>query len=297
MTSPPSVTVIGLGPMGTAMAGVFIDNGYPTTVFNRTPDKADDLVAAGAVRADTAAQALQAAELVIISLTHYRAMYELLGEATRWMSGRVLVNLSSDTPAEAKKAARWAGEHGATFLTAGIMVPAPLVGKPGASTFYSGPRDVLEEHRSTLEVLSAVDYRGADPGLALLWYQAQLDLFISTLASMLHAAAMVGSAGVTAAEFLPYAGRLMQQMPYFMQGMAEQIDNRYYPDAGASLAMMSAGVDHITEAARDASIDPGLPAGVQALYHRALAAGLGAQSSTSLIEVIKKPAHTAGATG
>ncbi|MFD7522111.1 NAD(P)-binding domain-containing protein [Paenibacillus chitinolyticus] len=40
-----SVTVIGLGPMGQAMAGVYLERGYQVTVWNRTPDKADELAA------------------------------------------------------------------------------------------------------------------------------------------------------------------------------------------------------------------------------------------------------------
>lgn len=289
MTELPSVTVIGLGPMGRAMATAFIAAGHPTTVFNRSAGKADDLVSGGAVDAGTVRDALDAADTVVISLTHYAAMYELLEPAAGRLRGKTLVNLSSDTPAEAERAAGWATEHGADFLTGGIMVPAPLVGKPEAYTFYSGSRHVFERSRPVLEALSTTDYRGEQPGLALLWYQAQLDLFMTTLASISHATALLGSAGVPASAFLPYASDLMTQMPYFMEGMAEQIDSGQYPDEGASLAMMAAGIGHITEASEDAGIDPGLPASVQALYRRAVADGRGRQGWVSLIEMIKHP--------
>ncbi|HLR85652.1 MAG TPA: NAD(P)-binding domain-containing protein [Nocardioidaceae bacterium] len=283
------VTVIGLGPMGRAMAGAFLDAGHPTTVFNRTPGKNDDLVRTGARRADSAAGAIAAADLVVLSLTHYEAMYELLGSATRELAGKTLVNLSSDAPSEAERAAAWAAEHGADLVAGGIMVPAALVATPEAYAFYSGPAAVVERHRTTLEVLSRVDYRGEQPGLALLWYQALLDLFMTTLASIQHASALVGSADVPAETFLPYASGLMSQLPYFMEGMAEEIDGRAYPDKGASLAMMSAGIDHIVHASEDAGIDPGLPGAVRDLYRRAIADGRREQSSTSIIEMIKNP--------
>lgn len=283
------VTVIGLGPMGRAMAKAFLDAGHSTTVFNRTPSRADDLVREGAAPARSAADALAASELVVLSLTHYQAMYDLLGSATDHLSGKTLVNLSSDTPSEAERASEWAGEHGATFITGGIMVPAALVGKDGAYTFYSGPAAFVDRHRSTLEVLSKVDYRGESAGLAQLWYQAQLDLFMTMLASIEHAVALVGSAGVTAEEFLPYASQLVSEMPYFMDGVAGEIDHREYADQGASLAMMAAGIDHITRASEEAGIDPGLPAAVRDLYRRALADGRGDQGWTSLIEMIKSP--------
>ena len=283
------VTVIGLGPMGQAMARTFIDAGHPTTVFNRTPGKADELVRSGARQADSASDALAASDVIVLSLTHYQAMYDLLDAATDQLVGKTLVNLSSDTPSEAERASEWAGERGAGFITGGIMVPAELVGKDGAYTFYSGPVALVDRHRSTLEVLSKVDYRGESPGLAQLWYQAQLDLFMTMLASIQHAVALVGSAGVTAEEFLPYASQLMSEMPYFMDGVAGEIDRREYVDQGASLTMMAAGIDHITRASEEAGIDPGLPAAVRDLYRRALADGRGGQGWTSLIEMIKSP--------
>jgi 3-hydroxyisobutyrate dehydrogenase-like beta-hydroxyacid dehydrogenase len=46
------VTVIGLGLMGRALATAFLRAGHPTTVWNRTPAKAEQLVAQGAKLAE-----------------------------------------------------------------------------------------------------------------------------------------------------------------------------------------------------------------------------------------------------
>ncbi len=43
----PSVTVIGLGLMGSTLAGAFLTSGMPTTAWNRSGEKADALVAKG----------------------------------------------------------------------------------------------------------------------------------------------------------------------------------------------------------------------------------------------------------
>jgi glutamyl-tRNA reductase len=48
------VSVLGLGAMGSALAGALVKAGYATAVWNRTPEKADDLVAQGAQAAATA---------------------------------------------------------------------------------------------------------------------------------------------------------------------------------------------------------------------------------------------------
>lgn len=50
--------------MGHGIADNFLKQGYTVTVWNRTPEKADDLVAAGAVLAATVREAVEGAEVV-----------------------------------------------------------------------------------------------------------------------------------------------------------------------------------------------------------------------------------------
>lgn len=283
------VTVIGLGPMGQAMVRAFLANGHPTTVWNRTASRADGVVAEGAVRVDTAGEAVTASKLVVLSLTDYQAMYDILGAAGASMAGRVIVNLSSDTPERTREAAGWAADRGAELIPGGIMVPAELVGKDGAYVFYSGPKAAFEAHRSTLAVIGKPDYRGEDPGLAQLYYQAQLDIFLTSLSAYLHATALIKSAGVPAAEFLPYATDNFNTLSYFLTEAAREIDEGRYPGELANVTMMGATADHIVRASRDAGIDLDLPSAVKAHYDRAIATGHGRYAWTSLFEVIKKP--------
>ncbi len=48
-----AVTVLGLGPMGRALAGAFLDAGVRTTVWNRTPGRDRELTERGAYGAPT----------------------------------------------------------------------------------------------------------------------------------------------------------------------------------------------------------------------------------------------------
>jgi 3-hydroxyisobutyrate dehydrogenase-like beta-hydroxyacid dehydrogenase len=286
--SKQAVTVVGLGPMGQAMANAFLDNGYRVTAWNRTASKADELVARGAARAETIADALATNELVILSLTDYDAMYAILEPVTTALAGRVLVNLSSDTPDKAREAAKWAAGHGAQHLTGGVQVPPSGIGNPESSTFYSGPREVFEAHQATLKVLTGTDYRGADPGLAALYYQIQMDMFWTTMLSYLHALAVAGANGISAKEFLPYATSTMSSIPYFLNFYAPRIDAGQHPGDVDKLAMGVASVEHIVHTAEDAGIDTSLPATVLGVFRRGMADGHAGDSFSSLIEVFKK---------
>ncbi|MGW5700499.1 NAD(P)-dependent oxidoreductase [Amycolatopsis japonica] len=281
------ITLIGLGPMGQAMVRVLLENGHGVTVWNRTAARADGVVAAGAVRAETPADAVSASELVLLSLTDYAAMYDILGKAEDALAGKVIVNLSSDTPEKTRQAAEWVEARGARFVAGGVMVPAELVGKDEAYVFYSGPTDAFEKHRDTLALIGRPDYLGEDVRLAQLFYQAQLDVFLTSLSVFMHASALVRSAGVPVEKFVPYAKDNFKMMDFYLDAAAEQIEKGEHPGDEANVTMMGATADHIVEASRDAGIDLALPEAIKSHYDRAIAAGHGRSSWTSLFEIIK----------
>jgi 3-hydroxyisobutyrate dehydrogenase-like beta-hydroxyacid dehydrogenase len=290
---PAPVTVIGLGPMGAAMAGMFLAKGHPTTVWNRTASKADPLVAKGATLAASVEEALAVNELVVISQTDYPAMYGTLGSATGALKGKVLVNLSSGAPDELREASVWAVGHGAELLTGGVMTPPPGIGQPGAYVFYSGPESVLDRHRGTLKALGDITYVGADAGLSNLYYQAQLFLFWSTLTSYMHSVALLASAGVSPRDFLPYAARTVGDLAVdgpmgFLKIITEEIEAGRYPGEDNSLHMQAVGSEHVVEASRAAGIDTGMPLALQDLFARAVEAGHGAEGLGSIYEVVKR---------
>jgi 3-hydroxyisobutyrate dehydrogenase-like beta-hydroxyacid dehydrogenase len=279
-TNEKPVTLIGLGPMGQAMVRKFLAAGHPTTVWNRTPSRADALVEEGAVRAASPAEAVAASELIVLSLTDYQAMYDILGRAEGALAGRVVANLSSDSPQKTREAAGWLGERGAQLLAGGVMVPAPMVGEDGAYVFYSGPREVFDAHESTLRVIGRPDYRGDDPALAQLFYQALLAVFLTALAGELQGAALVGSAGVSAKELAPYMRDTLNLAAMYADETARHVDERSYPGDLSTATMMGATADHIVAAST------ALPDAVKSLYDRAIAAGHGGDNWTSLYEVI-----------
>lgn len=284
------VTVIGLGPMGQATVRILLATGHPVTVWNRTPARADALVSEGAGRAETVPQALAASDVVLLSLTDYQAMDDILGAHTSALAGKTLVNLSSDTPERTRKAAQWASEHGAAFLTGGLMSPAPMLGTEDAWAYYSGPAEMYEHVRGVLEPIGTPKYVGPDPGAAQLLYQAQLDVFLTALAGLLHGTALAGAAGVSAQDFLPDALRTIGDIPAMIDDggdLGRSIDAGDHPGDLSTTDMMGATADHIVGASRALGLDLALPSAVQHLYARAREAGRGQQNWTSLIEVIK----------
>ncbi|MFE9404126.1 NAD(P)-dependent oxidoreductase [Streptomyces sp. NPDC006530] len=288
-----AVTVIGLGPMGQAMTRTLLAAGHPVTVWNRTAGRADGVVTAGAVLAATPRKAVEAADLVILSLTDYQAMYDVLGSATSSLAGRTLVNLSSDTPDRTRAAATWAVSHHATFLTGGVMVPAPMVGTETAYVYYSGPAEAMRSHLATLTLLGTPRYLGEDPGLAQMMYQAQLAAFLTSLSGLMHATAMLGAAGMKAQEALPELLSAADSMGAIVRAGEKNpgaaLDAGEHPGDLSTVTMMGATSDHIVETSTSLGLDLALTRAVQAHYRRAIEDGHGSDNWTRIIDGIREP--------
>ncbi|WP_313958131.1 NAD(P)-binding domain-containing protein [Paenibacillus sp. Y412MC10] len=81
------MSVIGLGMMGSALAQAFLMEGSRTTVWNRTPDKAETLAAQGAVAAGTVAEAIAASPLIVICVLMMWPYRRSPGQGVRHVQG------------------------------------------------------------------------------------------------------------------------------------------------------------------------------------------------------------------
>lgn len=288
------VSIIGLGPMGQSMTRALLAAGLPVTVWNRTARRAEGVIADGATLASTPAEAVEAGDLVILSLTDYQVMYDVLGGATGSLTGRTLVNLSSDTPDRTREAASWAAGHGADFLAGGVMVPAPMIGTDSARVHYSGPREVLARHQRTLALLGEPNYLGEGPDRAQMMYQAELAVFLTALSGLMHATAMLGTAGLNAKEALSELLSFVDTIGAIVRAGEDvpgaALDAGAHPGELSTVTMMGATADHIVETSTSVGLDLALPLAVQSHYGRAIDAGRGGDNWTRIIDVMRRRA-------
>ncbi|MFK4596385.1 NAD(P)-dependent oxidoreductase [Streptomyces pristinaespiralis] len=282
------VTVVGLGRMGQALAGAFLKAGHPTTVWNRTASKADQLVAEGALLAPTVGDALKAGSLAIICVTDYEAMHELLGASDVDLAGTMLVNLTSGDSAQARETAHWAEQRGARYLDGAIMAVPPAIGTSEAVILHSGPQADFETHRSTLDALGTLTYLGADHGLASLYDVAGLAMMWSILNAWLQGTAMLRTAGVDAATYAPFAQQVAAGVATWLPGYAEQIDNGSFPAEVSALETDARAMAHLIEESEAVGVNAELPRLLKAMADRSIAAGHGGEQYPVLIEEFSK---------
>jgi len=120
---------IGLGIMGSRMAANLQKGGHSLVVYNRTQDKAEQLLAGGAVWADSPAALAAEVEVIFTMLATPEAVRQTAlgpdGFLPRLGAGRLWVNCSTVNPAFSREMAELAGARGVRFLD------APVTGSRG----------------------------------------------------------------------------------------------------------------------------------------------------------------------
>ncbi|MBQ1120092.1 NAD(P)-dependent oxidoreductase [Streptomyces smyrnaeus] len=287
------VTVVGLGSMGSALAGAFLDAGHPTTVWNRTPSKATPLVSNGAVHAHTMDEALAASPLVIACLTTYENTMEALEPAAARLKGRALVTLNSGSPAGARQLAEWALGHGARYLGGAIKNVPSAVGAENTLLYYGGDNSVFEEFASTLRVLGGdTVYLGADSDLAALYEMAVGGTLLPALVGFFQGAAAMQARGLTAASMVRFSVKWFEMINSVLPVFAEEIDSGDYSKPASSVNLFLAGAAHDEELGKEASLDMSWHKPFHDLLERAVEAGHGDHSISALTEILKNPGHT-----
>ncbi|MFJ9824750.1 NAD(P)-dependent oxidoreductase [Streptomyces sp. NPDC101160] len=287
--SGSAVTVLGLGPMGRALAGAFVAAGVRTTVWNRTPGRDRELVERGATGAASAAEAVAASPLTVVCLVNYDATDAVLrqGDVTAALKGRTLVNLSADVPERARDTGRWADEHGIAYLDGAIMTPTPTIGTPHAVFLHSGPEELYRAHRPVLDVLGGThSHLGADIGRAAAYDIALLDIFWTSMAGYVHALAVAGAEGITPRELAPFAQGIGAILPPLFEEWAGDVEDGGFSGEGNPLTSAVSTMSHIVHASEAHGIDAGVMRAAEGLARRTVALGHGADGFSRIAEVL-----------
>jgi 2-hydroxy-3-oxopropionate reductase len=152
-----TVGFIGLGLMGKPMATNLLKHGYRLVVHSRSPRPVDELVAAGAERADSPAGVARRATRIITMLPDSPDV-ELVLEGSGGLfealqPGSILIDMSSIAPSVARRLAEAARARSAVMLDA--PVSGGEIGAVGGtlSIMVGGDADAFAKARPILEAM------------------------------------------------------------------------------------------------------------------------------------------------
>ncbi|MGW2418060.1 NAD(P)-dependent oxidoreductase [Streptomyces sp. NPDC001709] len=147
MTDKPTVSVLGTGIMGAAMARNLCRAGLEVRAWNRTREKAEPLAADGARIADTPAEAVEGADVVLTMLYDGNTVLDVMREAGPALRpGTVWAQCTTAGIELLTDLAAFAGEHGLVFYDAPVLGTREPADAGRLTVLAAGP----EEGRETV---------------------------------------------------------------------------------------------------------------------------------------------------
>ncbi|PMP72865.1 MAG: 2-hydroxy-3-oxopropionate reductase [Chloroflexus aggregans] len=139
---------IGLGIMGRGMAANILRAGFPLTVWNRTPERADEFVAAGAQLATSPADLAARSDIVISCVSDTPDVEAVLfgpqGAVEGARAGMLMIDMSTISPQGAQQFAARLAERGIGFLDAPVSGGSEGAARGTLSIMVGGPADLVE---------------------------------------------------------------------------------------------------------------------------------------------------------
>jgi 3-hydroxyisobutyrate dehydrogenase-like beta-hydroxyacid dehydrogenase len=181
------VGFVGLGVMGGGVAKRLLDAGHRLTVWNRTREKADWLLEAGARWADSPREVAEASELTFTMVTNTAAVQAVChgddGILAGLALGKVYVDMSTASPANTRALAERVEELGAHMLDAPVSGSVITLEQGKLSVMVGGDADVFERARPILEAIGPkVFHLGPNGAAVTMKIATNLSLAVQMLA-------------------------------------------------------------------------------------------------------------------
>lgn len=198
--SKPRVALLGLGIMGSGMAGRLLSAGFPLTVYNRSCDKAARFVDAGASVAATPCEAAERADLVVSMVADDAASKAIWfgedGVLAGVPRGAVLIESSTLSVKYVDEVARAAAERGCEFLDAPVTGTKPHAESGQLLFLVGGSANALRTARPALEAMSREIVHLGPTGSGALLKLINNFLCGVQLASFAEASALIDASGL-----------------------------------------------------------------------------------------------------
>lgn len=248
----PTVAVIGLGRIGTAIAGR-LTTAHTLRVWNRTSGRADGLLAAGATEHGTAAAAVTGAHVVCSALFDGPASIEVLiggGVIDAMAPGSCLVEHSTSDLASSAQLADACERTGVSYVRAPVSGTAEVITAGNATLIVSGPPEAIEQVTPVLAAIAPnieIVGDGDEARVAKLGVNLML---AGTMQLLAEAVVLAERNGLSRERFLGAIGRSVMASRYVGYKSAALVERDYTASFSVSdirkdvdLALDAAGVD------------------------------------------------------
>jgi len=293
------VGFIGLGAMGTRMAGRLLAAHHDVVVYNRTPERTRPLEQRGAKVAATPKELAAGVEIVFSSVANDAALEQVMfgpdGALAGTRAGTTVVEMSTVNPRTSRRLHEAARGKGVSVLDAPVSGSTVQAEQGQLVIFVGGEEDVYQRCQPILAVLGSKTFYLGPSGAG-----ATMKLCVNTLLglgvqALAEAVALGVKAGLPRERFLQVLGETAVVSPS-QKAKLENVRKDEYPPAFA-LRLMFKDFGLIVETAMELSVPmPATAAAVQvaaAEHARQLAAHID-EDFSAVVRAMERLAGVAG---
>src|SRR5882724_10649969 len=282
------VGFIGLGAMGSRMAGRLLAARHDVLVYNRTPERTRPLEQGGAKVAPTAKQLAAGVDVVCSSVANDAALEEVMfgpdGALAGARPGAVVIEMSTVSPRTSRRLHEAARSKGVAVLDAPVSGSTVQAEQGQLVIFVGGEEDVYQKCQPILAVLGSKTFYLGPSGAG-----ATMKLCVNTLLglgvqALAEAIALGVKAGLPRERFLEVLGETAVVSPS-QKAKLENVRTNEYPPAFA-LRLMFKDFGLIVETAMELSVP--MPATAAAVQVAAAVAGIGTDNSMAVSTINPK---------
>lgn len=280
------IAVIGLGAMGRPIARNLVAAGHDVLVWNRSAAAMDELAAAGAQRAASVPEALQA-PVVFSVLSNDQAVTETFldsGVLAHAPSGTVHVNLATVSPGLAHRAAAAHAEHEVGYLSAPVFGRVPVAEAGALNILAAGEPDLIDRVQPYFDVIGTRTWRmGERPEQANLVKILGNYLIACAIQSLGEAVSLAEAAAIDAGALIELLSATLFPGPVYA-GYGSAIAERRYQPAGFTTVLGRKDLHLALDAAADHRVP--LPIGelLREVFAQSIADGRGDDDWAAIAE-------------
>jgi 3-hydroxyisobutyrate dehydrogenase-like beta-hydroxyacid dehydrogenase len=260
----PAVGLIGLGLMGRPMGANLLKAGFPLTVWNRTPGRAEALIAQGAKAAATPREAAAASDVLLTIVSDPPALEQVLwgaeGALGGLRAGSVLVDSSTVSPALARRAAAACSERSVEFLDAPVTGGTWGAEKGELVMMVGGAAETLVSVEPVFAAIAKRWFHLGPHGAGQTIKLAMNLLFALEVDALAEALALTTAAGVPGERLVEVMQSSMGRAPVLDVKAPMLLQHNYTPSF--PLRLMHKDISLAMDLAKELNVD--LPAGTAA---------------------------------
>ncbi len=280
-----NIALLGTGLMGAPMAVRLARAGHAVTVYNRNRAKAEVLVREGVSVADTPAEAIQAAECVLLTLSDEAAIRAsiLQPPAKGQLEGRTVVQMGTIGPGQSRGLSGDVGTAGGAYFEAPVLGSIPEAREGRLIVMVGGTQQQFESHLGLLQALGPHPVFIGPVGQAAAVKLALNQLIASLTAAFSLSLSFVQRQGVVPELFMGILRESALYAPTFDKKLSRMLSHDY---AGPNFPTkhLAKDVDLFLAESAGLGLDTGLLEGVRQAIQATLDKGLAETDYSALFE-------------